>query len=274
MFGKEKKDTQPQVPTPQISTPFDIGKNGTVEALYAANQTADDVNRIELRKGARAAFLEGRPENLQTILSNHTAFGMKYVNVRNMFYLLIDGQNDPATVLSLTLDKTPAPEKQALLNETLYAVVNGAYDNKDSALIAALLGAGANANAEFTGSPGRILAIAIDNAYPPSVIKLLYDNGASFKDAALRINTKSYWDEGNKRATCIGKLKAYREEITGEPATEEGELKQMMLKMQAQLDTLTKKFNTAQQPAAQPEEPARAPKEKQAARKYPAVVTR
>ena len=224
MLGKKKPYQGP--------TPFEIGKNGTVEQLLQANETALGkgdiaVQQSSLREGALAAFQEGRPENLQTILSCPQEFSIGHYGARNIFYILIKGKDDPVAVIKLALDKVPAPEQQEILDEALYAAVDCDSYERDKDLISALLQMGADTNIERNGLPGLVMALAITNAFHPDIIKLLYDNGASFKDAENRINIRTYWDKDNLRATSIGRLKTYREQITGEPATDESKIAEM-----------------------------------------------
>jgi len=84
-----------------------------------------------------------------------------------------------------------------------------------------------------------ILVHAADKGQTAAVVKLLLDNGANFRDSLFLMKIKG-WDEAS-----IKKLKAYREEITGEPAMAEvdpaflQEMKQMIIDLTKKVDDLT-----------------------------------
>jgi hypothetical protein len=247
---KNKKKEFTAIADRKKKSPFETGKGGTIEELRAENQKAEKMRlrgdaadlRLNLISGAAEALCEGRPENIQTLLAERDTFKLKYTQIRNAFYRLAEEKEGGSTVnkIDLALEKVPAQEKQDILNQTLCAVVDYAYEDKDEALIAALLKAGADANAEFDGQPGRILATAISNSFPTAIIKLMYDSGAPFEDALFRISTRPYWDAENRRESAITKLKAYREVICGAAAAEADDKTQKMIReLQEQVADLT-----------------------------------
>ena len=107
MFGKKKHNeavsakapTLVEKPTPveEKPTPFDIGKDGTVEEFRAANKQAVEhttkqesrdtkgefvkhlgaADQKALREGAIQAFLGGRSENLQMVMQDPAEFGIR-----------------------------------------------------------------------------------------------------------------------------------------------------------------------------------------------------
>ena len=224
MLGRNKKNEDKGL------TPFEIGKDRTAEEFCLANKQAFDKHspdaQRELYRGAIQAFKEGRPENIQTVLSNpeeFKIFSYYYKNINALgtteippqetLLALIEGSDDPAANVILAIAKVS--ERQSFLNDTLHRVVQ----EKDAETLAdALLKAGADANAEYDGSPGLILARAASEGQPRPMIELLLKNGANFADTLYMMGIKG-WEEDS-----IKKVKIHRQEITGQPATEEGEL--------------------------------------------------
>lgn len=228
---------------------FNLGKNGTPDefqpALSKAFAKYDVEAQKELRRGAIEAFNEGRHENFQSLLLDlHKSQWLSSIGTLDR---LIKENDNPSSAINLALDKMSAQEKQKFLDDTLYKIVNDDPVSGDENLVAALLQAGANANAESHGSGGRILACATTYAHPPGVIKLLYENGATFEEALLRIRTRPYWDD--KRELCIERLKAYQEAVTGEPATSETKMQQTIDLLRQQVEELTERLPPEKPPA-------------------------
>ncbi len=235
MFGKgKKKQEEIDQPVVKAKTPFEIGKDGTVEELCAANDKAKNKmggaydlyymggsDQRELQNGAIEAFKEGRTDNLQCILANPAKFmvcdhsSFYPVDSEKIFDQLIKGvttgSDDQATIITLAMDKFPEQSKQACLDGSLLRAVTDHYYGDD--LVAALLKAGAGANAEVQGFKGFVLAKAIESVRMVPTIELLYKAGANFDDALFCIQANK-WDEANIRS-----LKAYREKVTGKPST-------------------------------------------------------
>lgn len=218
-------------------TPYEIGKDGSVEAFTEANQKAanhtirrhfidyylGEADQKELRRGAIQAFHDGHPENIQTALLYPEDFiilekeyGWELEDTRTAILSdLIKDSNDPAADIKRALEKIPAQERQGVLDDLLNAAVNGYYskiyrkimtDYTSETLTAALLKAGANANA--------ILAVAIRNNRPEPFIKLLHENKADFNEALSALESRKADDK------IIKRLKDYREKYTGQPADE------------------------------------------------------
>jgi len=265
-----RRKEQAAVVAAPTRTFYDVGLNGTVDEFRQANKGAFDYryssgqhhgtqSQRDLQRGAIQAFLEGRPENLQTVFANlsefkigvEAKFSTETVDRKKILFDLTEGSDRPAAIIALALAQICEPEKkQEVLDEVLCDAVHCNPYPGEEAFVSALLKAGANANAEFMGSPGKILAMAITYAHPPRVVKMLYDGGASFDDALFRMRTKPFWDD--KREMCIEKLKAYRQEITGEAATVEvrPEILLEMRQMIADFTEAAKDKKPAAQPAA------------------------
>ncbi len=229
MFGRNKDEEKKEEVIPPGPTPFEIGKNGTVDELFLANNAAlaksDAPAQKELQRGAIEAFNDGRPGNIQTILSNPDTFktwsyypkDRKDPAIEILIALTAEGERS-AEIINLALDQLSEERKQQVLDKTLLEVVRG-YNYVES-FVTALLEAGADVNAAFDGFKGLILARAVEKTQPPAVIELLYKNAASFDDA-LFVMQANNWNE-----ELVKKLKIYREKMTGQPATEEGEVLQ------------------------------------------------
>ena len=224
---------------------FEIGKNATAEEFRAANKKAlkkrnPYTAQLELQRGAIQAFSEGRPENVQTVLSNLDEFRIKTrhnrydtsfedISVIASLLRLTEGNDNPSAAISLALEKIPEQAKQGVLDNLLYKYIYS-Y-GATTTFVDGLLKAGANANA----FEGQILAQAAARSRHISVVKLLHDNGASFDDALFTMQTKN-WEQ-----KFINGLKAYREEITGEPATEDAKTQATMAQLLEQVAVLTEK---------------------------------
>ncbi len=190
--------------------------------------------------------------------------------------------------LETILAQVPEENRQRLLNNALYDAVDS---KKTSAEVpaAALLEAGADPNAVIFKFNGIILAHAVRQNQPPSVIKLLYDYGASFEDASflMQMNDWTYDNKDRldtyrrklektppaypkKEATAVRQETAPKQETAqpvtegaSPPVTEEAllkvldlvqELRDQMTEMTGRMDTLAEEVETvktAQQPQSQ-----------------------
>jgi hypothetical protein len=235
-------------------TSFDIGFDGSVEDFRRAY---DDVDAWkELRRGAYKAFHEGDHENIQALMANPAAFGLQGLNndhqkahCRNVLFQLIQDKDNAADIITLAIEKIPEQQRHKFLDALLYSAIDCNPYTGEEPFVVALIGAGANANAEVAGAGGRTLAVAITKGHTTGVIKQLCDHGATFAEAEHRIRTRQFWDQGDLREKCIEKLKVYRQEITGERATVEVR-PELLLQMQQTIEDLTLRM------AALPKSPA------------------
>jgi len=225
MFGRKSKS-------------HEIGLNGTAEEFRKANKRAINKKgsgyygsyrgteaQKELRKGALQAFHEGRPENIQIALlySNEFKIHEGYVQnapdveknpCENILSELIKGGADPLDVINLALLANTAQDKrQAVLDNSLLKAIMNEID-AGGAFIAALLNAGADANASVKGYKGFTLVRAVEKNQPLSVIEMLYKKGASFDDALESMKANGWEDK------MINRVKVLREKFTGQPADE------------------------------------------------------
>ena len=267
-FGKNKgnKNTSAQESAVDKRTPFEIGKNGTVDELREANNKAlakvdhwgdhtGGEEQLELQRGAVETFKEGHVENLQAIFSRVPEFTIRYMYStefasESILSDLTEGSDRPADIITLAMDKIPEDERQAFLDNTLLRAVSNCAGAEN--FISTLLKMGADVNTG-SGDPGLVLINAVQAAQTQAVVELLCKNGASFKDALFLMETKGYEEQS------INKLKVYREAITGEPATEERKLQQTMDLLLEEVRKITKYLpQPAEQQAANTNQPVNA----------------
>jgi hypothetical protein len=245
---------------------FEIGKNGSVEEFRAAYKKASDKltldgrrsKQIPLHKGAFAGFLEGNVGNLQEILCRPDDFeisGGRYgftetPSRSDLVHDLTKKSDDPVAVIRLALGKGSPEARQRLLDLTLRGAVGDTYIG-DNEFIAALVEAGARADAEINGSTGETLAIAITKSHTLDAIRVLVEKGGADFDEALRlINTDQRWDGRNDRANAVTKLEARREEICGPAApaaAENATTDELLRTLIARVDYLTAEFEKSRQ---------------------------
>ncbi len=247
---------------------YDAGKDYDLMKLHPQNKelfaNMPEQRAQELQNGAIAAFREGHPENIQTLLAHPDLFPLNIPPQQMLCNLTknVEDSEDKAAVILVAIDKIPEEQKQKFLDKTLSDVFTTVEFHGEEPFITALITVGADANAVIAGAPGRAMAMAVTNGYPQTVIGLLHENGAKFEDALLRIQTKPFWDKDNRRELAVHKLKTYREAITGEPAVQESdvakELGQLRAEIAALRDELTRRL---------PDAPKAAPKKKPAASK-------
>lgn len=226
-------------------TSFEIGRDGTAEELVVANYKALSQNRNgdylafdvqrELQDGAVQAFKDGKPGNVQTILSHLSDFNIRcYTYIEKVSHQILSeitkGQDNPVAIINLALTNTSGHEKQGILNDSLLLCLDKPAwsDNAwKEALVAPLLAAGADIN-----QGGKVLATAINEDQPPSIIQQLYTNGASFDEALAYMQSKdfgardienlSFYRKTAKAEQTIAELKETIAELTGkQPAAAE-----------------------------------------------------
>jgi hypothetical protein len=222
---------------------------------------------------AAEAFYEGRPENVQAFFERgkDIKFGKVFYD-KNYFSLateklldLLRSNRDMEADIGLALAKVSPEDKQEILNLALEKAAGPYWKHM---FVGPLLESGADINVEFYGVAGSILAAAIcypgyTYGAPPSVIKLLYDHGASF-DAAREVFLS---DEYNKRYNGKGerleRLEFYRAALEGKPDAAEIKHDVVEIKMedfqlmQEEILRLTKEVERlSSAPAANANQPA------------------
>jgi hypothetical protein len=191
---------------------YDIGKNSASgkflsELKKAKSYYLDTQNKNkELIDGALLAFYQGRPENIQTALSN-----AKDINDRHHPNLvpavlceITKNSSDKIHAVNLALAKVPAQDRQDILNQALNEAL--AHNVGGETFFVALLNAGAEAKADINGAAG-LLATAVSAAAPLSFIKLLHDSGASFEDALATLHSRG------SKTEDIDRLEYYKKQI-------------------------------------------------------------
>ncbi len=178
---------------------YRTGLYGTAEEFRAAHQTAVNMTepwgtityctgaslQRELRWGARDAFAQGRPENVQAIMADIPAFTLRgefsteVFSCAYMFSSLIGDRDGADEIISLALAKVPAEQKQELLDNGLLEAVTGYIDAED--LIGGLLKAGASVKRDDNGELMR--AIAVEAGQTPRILDLLDAAAAAPKNA-------------------------------------------------------------------------------------------
>ncbi len=285
MFGKKKNEVKDY--TVNGMSLLDVGTHGTTTDLDQASSMLFDPSNPDagkLLQGAIQAFNEGRPENVQHILTNPQKFrtyrdyyGNNVDVATQTLTTLVTGKDYAVEILTLALAKVPAEAKQDILNQTLVSHIFNSGKPSET-FINTLIEAGADANAPTKdGFKGHVLAFAVEKSKPLPVIELLYKNGASFDDALFLMQVKKWKKES------MDNLKVYREKVTGQPATEEGEILKVLKLLREDIAEMTKRLpseaatpkhaetkpaaNANQPETTQPELP-KAPQPKKA---YPAV---
>ena len=170
---------------------FEIGRTGTAEEVRQAHEEAGawviksfewgnryvgEDYQTELRKGAQAAFLEGRVENLQYMLAHAEDFkarstygSQRDLPVRTILHDLSEAAGGAAGVLHLALGQMQDEEKQATLDNVLYGTI---WREDESAFARTLLEAGAAPKA-------NTLITAIQHGVSVGTVRMLHDYGAS-----------------------------------------------------------------------------------------------
>ncbi len=178
---------------------YRTGLYGTAEEFRAAHQAAVRMTepwgtityctgaslQRELRWGARDAFGQGRPENVQAIMADIPAFTLRgefsteEFSCAYMFSSLIGKHDDAEAVISLVLAKVPDGKKQELLDNGLLEAVTGYIDAAD--LIGGLMKAGASVKRNDNGELMR--AIAMESGQTQRILDLLDKAAATPKNA-------------------------------------------------------------------------------------------
>ncbi len=265
----------------------DIGKNGPSEKFLKvykdkAQYHTYSTKAYNMINGAIAAFYEGRPENVQAAMANEKSIrSYNYWQLApNVLFKITEKTNEKLANINLAVAKIPEQDRKEFLSTAL----NNAFGNNigNEVFYSTMLQAGADANASIDGHAGALLVTAACNKQPISVIKLLYDNGASFDDALTTMHS-----QGHETAD-IDRLKFFEEKVTGskpapakaEPAvqpipvavTQDADVRELLVLILEQMTEITKRLPPppAEQPVAnttQPQ-PAKAPQGKKS---YPAV---
>jgi len=210
----------PTAPANKVPTPYETGLKGSlidfIQADYAAQmecmtkqanaralikdpsaektveQAAHDAAEIRdaLQKGARQAFLEGRHEKIQTLLSEPAKFfhiGFKYnpqtetsLVAKIIIQLMDASPNCSSDIPARALEKVAENKKQRILDHALYLVSSDPL--KIEKLAYALLEVGAEAD-------GLVLANAVHSKASPALVALLLESGADYTSAFKILNS-------------------------------------------------------------------------------------
>jgi hypothetical protein len=224
---------------------FSIGKKRSPDKLLKALCSTKSVDwetkskNDSLLDGAVEAFHEGRPENIQKAFLN--AESIKNWHYRYPALTILQKvaakSNDKATDINRTIALIPEHDREAILSKALNDAVRKGIGGET--FYALLLEAGADANAKIDGYAGAILATAASNKVPISVIELLVNKGASFKDACTTMHSLNY------DPASINNLKHFEKQITG-GAAEEADVSDILREMQEQIRVLTEKLEQCQ----------------------------
>ncbi len=183
---------------------FELGRDGTkadFEAAYAALKAEEKpYDKIMMLKlGARAAFHQGRPENIQTLLAEPLKFHFLNAVYGNMHEeikinvghelgdLLCAGSHypapaDPLAAARVALAAVPAAKRQQTLDAALLSAMISHF--MAETLTGVLLDLGANPNAAVGDrAAGCILAHAVTACQSVATLKLLCAGGADFSVA-------------------------------------------------------------------------------------------
>jgi hypothetical protein len=197
-----------------------IGKKSPADKFLEAFRKVANSNPAKsqaLLDGALQSFHEGRPENIQALILNADLDSF-YNHTRYILFRMSEKSDDKLADIKLALAKIPEEARENFLSKVLHSAIlykTDLYVTGREPFYSLLLQAGADANAPINGCAGAILAKAVSCHHPISVIKLLHDNGASFKDAL----TTMY--NGDYSADSKDTLKHYQQELEDKPATSE-----------------------------------------------------
>jgi len=196
---------------------YDIGKSGSADKFLnefkKLKSYLPDTRRKNqsLIDGAAFAFLQRRPENIQTVISNAKSIDSRvYPNlIPNVLFQLTRDGGDKLSTITLALAKVPEDARQQVLNTALHDAL--ANNIGGVSFFSALLKAGAEPNGAVNGEAG-ILATAISSAAPVSFIKALHDGGAEFDKALDTLHTRG------SKTEDVDRLEYYRKQIAADPA--------------------------------------------------------
>jgi hypothetical protein len=196
----------------------DREKNAELQTIIdeAAPGRADSV-RDALQRGARLAFLAGRPEKVQAMLADPARFicvkkdlphGEATYKAENII-LLMYASKTPADVPALALAKAAEGDKQATLEYTLFRLVSA--HNKIEPLAFDLLQAGAKAD-------GVILAEAVRKNVSLALIERLVQKGADYNAAFDIMNSNpGYFGDSAQRLAAMRAALANQSTGTNQP---------------------------------------------------------
>jgi hypothetical protein len=102
------------------------------------------------------------------------------------------------------------------------------------------LKSGADANAEYDGFAGTMLAKALICGQPQSIRQLLVDNGASIEGAIGRARAKN----GYSRAD-IETLRGFQKKTADKPAAPDADLRELILEVQKEVRVLAERMDRA-----------------------------
>ena len=132
-----------------------IGKNGTPDQCLQAFNKASGSHlptsrgkTESLAAGAVEAFDAGRPENIQTLLSDSKDYDADFL--ATTLYKLLERSDDQAAVMELAFAKTSERVKKAVLDKVLVRALEN-DDLLEESFVAILLKSGADANITVDG---------------------------------------------------------------------------------------------------------------------------
>jgi len=187
--AREQAEARAQIKAPGIfRAERRLTKNFALEKLISWASQRAGIFCDAMHEGARRAFLQGRPEKVQTMLSEPGKFSRFTFNrhseasfVAENLIKLMYASETPAAVPSLALARVPENRKQVLLDHTLYILISRYNDSTIEKIAPVLLQAGAKAN-------GLVLADAINKNASVDLVKQLVQSGADFKEASTFMN--------------------------------------------------------------------------------------
>ncbi|MBU6475834.1 MAG: hypothetical protein KGL10_08110 [Alphaproteobacteria bacterium] len=199
-----------------------VSKYFRLENDYESARHAFYQTRQRLKKGAIDAFLDGRPENLQEIIAHPQDFAESQHQepdalVAKTIIQLLDKTPDAGVPL-LALAKVDRKNRQDILNDTLYKLVNEytGFETEMSALLEAGADAGCNSSI--------VLAAAIHKQRPAAIIDMLTEHGASYQAAFERMQAHpDYY--GDKTATIA--YHAYRREMEARIEAQQNRIREL-----------------------------------------------
>jgi hypothetical protein len=186
---------------------YEIGKNKPENEFSAAFQKASRRKKTDLINGAIEAFRAERPQNIRAILLRP---GTSAETATHILQQITAGHDDKAADIDLAFKEADEGTKKEILTAVLHDVID-AEQRAEESFIAALLKSGADANAEYDGFAGTLLAKAVWCGQPQSIRDILFENGASAEGALRRAQARTAYSSGH-----IAILEAYQQKAAGE----------------------------------------------------------